>query len=213
VSAGAPDRLDDIKAILAERGWHDETLDEKLQLTKDQFQQVDEISERLRDYVVLKRLNPAFELLRETVDSAVRVERGRAPAGVSIRIADSPNVRVFIDKNWIELVLQNLISNAFNAIPGDRKGIIEIRWRRAGNYVQVRVADNGMGIARENLDRVFEPGFSTRKEERRMHGIGLYHCKLVIIEHRGSIAIKSKVGCGTIIRFTLPLQPWEDFKP
>jgi signal transduction histidine kinase len=213
VSAGAPDRLDDIKAILAERGWHDERLDEKLQLTKDQFNEVDEISQRLRDYVVLKKLNPAFEPLRQTVESAVRVEQGRAPAGVSVQIADSPDVSVFIDKNWIELVLQNLISNACNAIPDDQAGMIEIRWQRKKNAVHVRVSDNGTGIARENLDKVFEPGFSTRKEERRMHGIGLYHCKLVIIEHRGSIAIKSKVGRGTIIRFTLPTQPWEGFQP
>ena len=213
VSAGAPDRLDDIKAILAERGWHDDRLDAKLQQTRDQFDQVDEISQRLRDYVVLKKLNPAFEPLRKTVESAVRSEQGRAPAGVSIRIADSPDVNAFFDKNWIELVLQNLISNACNAIPAGREGLIEIRWQRRKNTVHVRVSDNGTGIARQNLDKVFEPGFSTRKEERRMHGIGLYHCKLVIIEHHGAIDIKSKVGRGTIIRFTLPTQPWEGFQP
>jgi signal transduction histidine kinase len=213
VSAGAPDRLDDIKAILAERGWHDERIDEKLQLTKDQFQQVDEISERLRDYVVVKRLTPGYHALREVVENTVRVEQERAPERVRLQIASSPDVTVFIDVNWIKLVLQNLISNAFNAIPGDRQGVIEIRWRRNRNYVHVRVADNGIGIARENLDKVFEPGFSTRRDERRMHGIGLYHCKLVIQEHHGSIAIRSKVGRGTVIRFTLPLKPWEDFKP
>jgi signal transduction histidine kinase len=213
VSAGAPDRLDDIKAILAERGWHDDRLDEKLQLTKDQFQQVDEISERLRDYVVLKKLTPGYHALRDVVENAVRGEQERAPERIRIDITNSPDVNVFIDVNWIKLVLQNLISNSIDAIPADSDGIIDIRWKRKQELVEVRVSDNGRGIVLEHRKKVFEAGFSTRREERRMHGIGLYHCKLVILEHRGSIIVRSKVGRGTIFRFTLPLQPWEDFKP
>ncbi len=77
---------------------------------------------------------------------------------------------------------------------------------RAG-WVRLKVADEGCGIAPENLHRIFEPYFTTKEfgEDVRGFGLGLTICQKIVVEHGGTISVKSDVGKGTVFTVELPV--------
>ncbi|MBW1936701.1 MAG: histidine kinase, partial [Deltaproteobacteria bacterium] len=110
--------------------------------------------------------------------------------------------------NQLEQVFLNLISNARDALDDTEgakqltisSGLVE---ERGTQWVTVAVKDNGVGISPENLDRVFEPFFST-KPVGRGTGLGLSLCYGIIEAHKGRIEINSYQGQGTEVRILLP---------
>ena len=100
-------------------------------------------------------------------------------------------------------VFVNLITNACNAAD-DEGGEIRLTTRRVGrDRVQVIVEDSGIGIDQTNLDRVFEPFFSTRRRGKGT-GLGLSIVKNIVEQHRGGIEIESTPDSGTRVVVTLP---------
>jgi signal transduction histidine kinase len=70
--------------------------------------------------------------------------------------------------------------------------------------VDVTLADTGKGIARENIGKIFDPGFTTKGGLGVGTGLGLSICYSIMQKHRGSISVKSELGCGTEFTLTLP---------
>lgn len=106
-----------------------------------------------------------------------------------------------VDPHQIQQVLLNILSNARQALEGYRKDArIEVRTARAGDRVQVILADNGPGIPAEHLRRVFDPFFTT-KPAGRGTGLGLSLAYGIVQEHGGTITADSTPGAGA--RFTL----------
>jgi len=120
--------------------------------------------------------------------------------GVRLRTASSPaRLEVLADPDLLEQVLINLVLNACDAVGGLPEPRIEISAsldERGRPVVQVR--DNGPGIARENLDKIFVPFFSTKEKGS---GIGLSLSRQIMRLHGGSISATSKPGQETV--FTL----------
>lgn len=108
-----------------------------------------------------------------------------------------------LDKQKAMQILINLIGNAKHAIRDSEaeKGKIRLRIARQENWVKVQVTDNGIGITRENLDKIFRHGFTTKKDG---HGFGLHSAVLAAKEMGGSLAASSE-GTGTGATFTLKL--------
>ncbi len=112
-----------------------------------------------------------------------------------------------IDAAQIKQVLENVLVNAKEAIPGN--GIVEliaentttgtnIRSLGQGNYVRIIIKDNGIGIPRENLSRIFDPYFTTKKtKEHGGIGLGLAISDSIIKYHNGLITVESIVNLGT----------------
>jgi signal transduction histidine kinase len=71
----------------------------------------------------------------------------------------------------------------------------------------VAIQDNGKGIPRENLEKIFQPGFTTKEASTRLHGIGLYFCKQVVLAHHGEIKVESIPNSETIFTVTFPVGP------
>jgi signal transduction histidine kinase len=115
---------------------------------------------------------------------------------------------VNVDAEQIKQVLLNILLNAIQAIPGDGKIWIEtrtvqvLREENSERFVQIEVRDTGIGISKENLERVFDPFFSTRPDGS---GLGLAISYQIIHEHGGFIDLESEVGKGTSFRVHLPL--------
>ncbi|PKP34861.1 MAG: hypothetical protein CVU00_05145 [Bacteroidetes bacterium HGW-Bacteroidetes-17] len=107
---------------------------------------------------------------------------------------------VNIDSEMIEQVLINLLLNAIEAIKNNDTKRIEFNTSKTGNSVFVSVSDNGCGIKSEVLDQIFIPFFTTKKEGS---GIGLSLSRQIMLMHKGSISVQSKVGSGTtfILKF------------
>ena len=98
-------------------------------------------------------------------------------------------------------VFLNLLVNASHAIEG--KGEIRIRTVLQEERVRVSIQDSGVGIPQENLDKVFDPGFTT-KGVGVGTGLGLSICYQIVQDHRGKIQVKSEVGKGTTFTVILP---------
>ncbi len=118
---------------------------------------------------------------------------------------------VEVDQGQISQVAHNLFINAIQAMP--RGGVVlvraqnaeiqEERWPplKAGKYVKVTIADQGVGIAKDHLQRVFDPYFTTKDQGS---GLGLATCYSIVTKHGGFITLKSKPGVGTAVHFYLP---------
>jgi signal transduction histidine kinase len=119
-------------------------------------------------------------------------------AGVRIEFCShAEKLMVQADRSRLQQVFFNLAVNAFRAMqPG---GVLAVETLAAENAVEVRFRDQGCGIAPEDLDRVFEPGFSRVPGSS---GFGLAVCRKIMDQHNGGIHIASRVGTGTTISLT-----------
>ncbi len=148
---------------------------------------------------------------------------------VDIRVSAS-HERLVVDApaNALHGVLVNLVLNALEAIEGPGEILVKAhKFARAelmveactpaerefvtrspgGSLVAVEVADTGRGIAPENLDRIFEPGYTT-KENQSGSGLGLSFCKEKIERFGGHIGVLSSQPGETVIRVLLPISSW-----
>lgn len=99
-------------------------------------------------------------------------------------------------------VFMNLIMNAVHAMQG--RGVLTVRTRPMEGEVEVDVEDTGSGISPENLDRLFEPGFTTKGKRVGM-GLGLAICREIVNRHGGELSVTSEVGVGSTFTVRLPL--------
>jgi C4-dicarboxylate-specific signal transduction histidine kinase len=117
---------------------------------------------------------------------------------------------VFAERHKVLQILVNLIRNAINALhegaPREKRLSVQIR-RAGGATVAMTVADNGSGIAPENLTRIFGHGFTTRKDG---HGFGLHTAALAAKEMGGSLTAQSDgLSRGATFTLELPLAQME----
>ena len=178
------------------------------------------IEQMARDFSALGRLPegpPAPVDLGELVETLVK---STVPPGIAVRYAPAPGVPlVSAHYEPLRRALNNLVLNACDACEaagtgaqghggtGERPpGEIAITLRAladgAAPAVEIAIADNGVGISRENLARVFEPYFTTKAKGT---GLGLALVRQTIHDHGGTIAVASEPGSGTTFTITLPV--------
>ncbi|HMS66255.1 MAG TPA: ATP-binding protein [Ignavibacteria bacterium] len=107
------------------------------------------------------------------------------------------------DNSQIEEVISNIVTNAVQAI--NKEGEILVKTSTEGNKIVIEISDNGKGISKENLPKVFLPFYST-KEYGKGTGLGLAIAKRVVNEHKGDILVESKSGKGTKFRLIFPIE-------
>ncbi|MBA3881464.1 MAG: hybrid sensor histidine kinase/response regulator [Chthoniobacterales bacterium] len=107
------------------------------------------------------------------------------------------------DSVQITRAIQNVIVNAIQAA-GETKGVVSVSCARKESCVDVGVQDSGPGMTSGQLQRIFDPYFTT-KQNRSGTGLGLYITKKVVDDHKGSIKVDSTPGTGTTFTIRLPL--------
>ncbi|WP_425638343.1 ATP-binding protein [Algoriphagus yeomjeoni] len=109
---------------------------------------------------------------------------------------------ISVDGEKIKIALINLIVNAIEAIP-EKAGKLILKTSIKENQCRIEIKDNGEGIPKENLERLFEPFFTSKAAGS---GLGLTNTQNIILSHGGSIRVKSEVGKGTsfLITFNIP---------
>ena len=137
------------------------------------------------------------EVVVETVELLRRELESRGQAVETDLAADLP--RAPLDPGQMKQVLINLIRNAMQAMT--RGGVLGIRTGAAGEEVWVSIADTGGGIPHEQLNRIFEPFYTTKKKGS---GLGLMIVQRIVRAHGGRIELDSRVGQGTTFKVWLP---------
>ncbi|MEJ2749077.1 MAG: GAF domain-containing sensor histidine kinase [Anaerolineae bacterium] len=155
----------------------------------------------------MKFENKAFAIL-ETIhdvrDSLQEVVTAKKQTLV-VECPDDMNL-VYADPKRIGQVLTNLVSNAYKYTP--EGGQIVIRAKEAGKFVQVAVADNGIGISEENQAKLFTQFFRAEDEavrEQNGWGLGLSIVKKMVEAQGGEISFESQLNQGSVFTFTIPL--------
>lgn len=130
---------------------------------------------------------------------------------VTVNRQYSPVPTVLAEKHKVLQILNNLIRNAKQAMEANLDGKKHLTIRIAPNGrggVSIQVLDNGMGIAPENLSKIFGHGFTTRKAG---HGFGLHSAALAAKEMGGALTVHSEgIGKGATFSLDLPAQPKEE---
>lgn len=115
------------------------------------------------------------------------------------------SVLVIADGEQIRRVIHNIISNAVKYMEKP-KGIIQIRVKDVGDFIQVEIEDNGKGIAAKDLTYIFDRFYRTdvsRNSSKGGSGIGLSIVKKILEDHGGKVWATSRLGIGTIMYFVL----------
>lgn len=150
---------------------------------------------------VLAQIDMA-ELVNETMGLVANEAKSKQ---ISITLHPDAGLRaIWIDPNQVRQILINLLSNAIHATP--ENGRVSIFLERAADGIRIVVEDSGMGIPRENLEKIFEPFFST-KSPGKGTGLGLFVTREIIEKLNGTIAVSSRVGKGSRFTVQIPDQP------
>lgn len=107
------------------------------------------------------------------------------------------------DKNQIQQAILAILINSIEAMP--EGGTLGVKVFCANSFVNIIISDTGVGIPKENLDRIFEPFFST-KPGGKGTGLGLSVVYGIVKQHQGKINIESEVNKGTKVKLTFPLK-------
>jgi signal transduction histidine kinase len=121
---------------------------------------------------------------------------------IRIQVRSQGSTAGWFDFRKLERALQNLLLNACEAV-AQNSGEIEVSMRRASDGLEIRVADNGPGIAEAVRGRLFEPFVSHGKENGT--GMGLTVVQKILQDHGGDIAVESTSPAGTTFAVRLPL--------
>lgn len=114
-------------------------------------------------------------------------------------------VQIIADGEQIRRVIHNIISNSIKYMD-KKKGIIQIRVKDVGDFIQIEIEDNGKGIAAKDLTNIFDRFYRTdvsRNSSKGGSGIGLSIVKKIMEDHGGKVWATSREGIGTIMYFVL----------
>lgn len=149
---------------------------------------------------------PVDRFIRDSVKFALRGSNVNAEINIPVDIFD-----VYADKSQLIQVINNLMINSIQAMPNG--GVINIclenldleygntELLEPGYYIKISFEDQGCGIEPQNLNRVFDPYFSTKEQGS---GLGLFSVYSIIQKHKGNIEVESTVGKGTVFTIILP---------
>ena len=150
-------------------------------------------------------LRPSYGDVRSAVDRAVQGVKAHPEfQRIRIRISGDGSTEGWFDFKKLERALLNLLLNACEVVPPE-SGKIDIGLQRRGESLEIRIQDNGPGIAEAVRDRLFEPFVSHGKENGT--GIGLTVVQKILQDHGGDVWVERTSASGTTFRINIPLNP------
>ena len=184
-----PDILDDIRSMLLD--------------CRDGSERIREIVQNLRTFSRLDEADYADTDLHEGIDSTLRLlSRHLTSGNLTLSRDDGEVPKIGAYSGPLNQVWMNLLVNAAQAV-GTGTGSVTVSTRADDEYVYVEVTDTGCGIAVQNLNRIFDP-FYTTKPVGEGTGLGLSISFGIVERHGGTISVATNLGQGTTFGVTLP---------
>lgn len=151
------------------------------------------------------------DLAKLVEESLVLLERELRKYRVQVELQVEPAPPALVCGNQIQQVLLNLLTNARQAMPDGGRVLIRIAPDPASGAIDLTVRDTGTGIPADQLPRIFDRFYSTKRgpdaSGKGGTGVGLAMCREIIEEHHGKIRVASTVGRGTAFTLKLPAAP------
>jgi len=213
--------------------WHVEALAEEPGLTAEMQKRIGIIEEQLNRVVRIiqdllsstrqRKPEPTWYPAERLIDPVVALmEPGYHAKGVALQAQVAPSVWVWADAEKIHQVLVNLLTNALAATSAGGQVTVSVTARPASaeerergsctgrmdldTTVLLEVSDSGCGMPREDMERAFQPFFTT-KAVGKGTGLGLFLSREVVVAHGGQLTLESEVGKGTTAAVILPGLP------
>ena len=193
--------------LLESETREDPVLQKRVSLLKRCNQRIKNIVKKLKEFSI--QAGTKFEPMdvNEAILSVLEIAQQQI---LNQRIEVNLNLRedlpkVLGDKNQIEQVLLNLISNACDAMEKSSRKILTIttNYARKSHQVLIDIQDTGMGIKPEQMEQIFNPFFTTKDSDKGM-GLGLSICYRIVDAHGGKIEVKSSLDEGSEFTVFLP---------
>ena len=165
--------------------------------------------QRVEEYVLIPRPTFQKEKIQKMVETVLQsFSKEAVEKGISINLetgALEGEGEFFIDKDLIAKALFHILKNSIEAVArtsmGKKGRLVKVSLFGDGGNIGVSISDKGEGIPKKNLDRIFEPFFSTRPDQV---GLGLTFAKRVVEDQGGNIQVESRLKRGTTITLTFP---------
>ena len=179
------------------------TIDSLMEVSRLACARIIRIVRDLRNFARLDEADFKEVNLNEGLESTLSLLQHELRGRIEVirDLAELPPVPCY--PNRLNQVFMNLLVNAIQSITG--KGQIRVQTRLENQQVRVAISDSGSGIKPEHLEKIFDPGFTT-KGVGIGTGLGLSISARIIQDHRGSISVESEVGKGTIFVISVPLE-------
>jgi two-component system nitrogen regulation sensor histidine kinase NtrY len=152
--------------------------------------------------------NAHFDL-RGVISSVAVLNGMTLGAEISCDLPPEP-VQLFADRTQMNRLFTNLVRNALEAVPRERKAVIRLKAVLQGAEVEVQVQDNGEGIPEEARAKIFSPRFTTKSSGT---GLGLAMCRSIVEKAHGRISFETVAGEGTVFHVHLPVVGADVAKP
>ena len=193
--------------FLAGREGLDETVKSDVETIYRESQRASRITNNLLSFA--RKHNPKKSLIsiNEVIEKSLELHSYRMKVDNIEMVTDlDPNIPMtFADYYQMQQVYTNIITNAEQAMTkAHGKGKLVVTTRSVGDFIRATFADDGPGIAKENLKRLFDPFFTT-KDVGEGTGLGLSICYGIVQEHGGSIYARSEDGKGTTFVVDMPV--------
>ena len=178
-----------------------EDLNDLVKETKEGAERVRKVVESLRNFSRAQEEQQQVDI-NEALESTLQLLRNQMKNRIKTvkSYGHIPKVECF--PNQIKEVFLNILTNACQAI--EDKGEVGLKTAERSGKVMVRISDTGKGISKENLDKIFEP-FYTTKPANQGTGLGLSIVRGIVENHGGEISVESQVGKGTTFTVSLPI--------
>ena len=193
---------------LLKRAWDDGApgFEQRIErFTTNLIEQIDTLSHiatEFSNFARLPKMSPEKVDLSLLLQSVVDFHQGENEVEISLHCEKAQSCWVYIDKEQLLRVFNNLIRNAIQAIPETKKGNIDISMHQDQDSYTIAIRDNGTGISEELREKIFSPNFTTKNAGM---GLGLAIVKNIIESSSGEIWFDSVKGEGCTFYIKLPL--------
>ncbi len=179
------------------------------QVSETLIEQIDKLSRIASSFSNFAKL-PSAENQKLSLNTVVThvhdLFRKRRDMDIELKLPMN-DVFVFADKDQMSRIVTNLLKNAIQAIPVDRKGRILITLYIEKNNAVISIKDNGIGIPADTRDKIFKPNFTSKNSGT---GLGLAMCAKMVEGFNGKIRFETDEGIGTTFYVVIPLMHSEE---
>jgi PAS domain S-box-containing protein len=152
--------------------------------------------------ITVEKTRADINALIEDIIGKTKFSIGKKEINIK-KVLDKELPLINVDKAQIDEVISNLVINSIQAFV--EKGEVIIKTRTNASSIYIDITDDGPGIPKENIEKIFRPFFSS-KGYGKGTGLGLSIVKRIIDEHGGSVNVRSQVGKGTTFTISLPIK-------